>query len=376
MIFLPLLQSARKAFTDRFYFFLKGFYIRVMKKKLLSVVLFSFALASCHVGRFFIWNFADISDYKKFPHQPVNKGTNPYQFITVGENKSLKLPTDVTRKKKHYAFDNALAASGTAAFLIIRNDSLLYEKYFNNFHQESIVPSFSAAKSFVSALVGIAVDEGKIKNVQDPITNYLTELDKNKFGAITIEQVLDMQSGIRFNENYMNPFADVGKYYYGRNLRKYITKLKIKEPPGRHFDYLSVNTQLLGMIVERATGQPLNEYLQEKIWKPLGMEFDASWSVDSRKHKEVKAFCCLNARARDFARFGRLFLNNGNWDGRQIISQQWVNASTTFDKAKNGFKYSYQWWHNVNYAIRSDTVKVTGLFEDLKVRQQMVRCLM
>jgi CubicO group peptidase (beta-lactamase class C family) len=249
------------------------------------------------------------------------------------------------------------------AFLIIRNDSILYEKYFNGRNEESFVPSFSAAKSFVSALVGIAIGEGKIKNVDQSITDYLPELLKadERFSKITIKDLLNMRSGILFTESYLNPFGNVAKSYYGRNLLAQMNILKIKEDPDKRFDYVSMNTQLLSFIVERATGKKLPDYLDEKIWQPLGMEYDATWSIDSKKHKEAKAFCGLNARARDFAKFGRLYLNKGNWNGKQIVPEDWVDASTTVNKTTQNFFYTYQWWHNVERKNLSDTINKNGI---------------
>jgi len=313
---------------------------------LLFPVLF---FSSCHVVRFFVWNFADIHDYKKFPKNSISKPVNPFLFKEANGNTALQIPKEITIKGEKYSFDEMLKKTKTVAFLIIRNDSMLYEKYLYNYDKSSVVPSFSSAKSFVSALAGIAIDEGYIKDVNEPITNYLPELDKNKFGNITIEDVLDMQSGIKYNEGYYNPFGDVAKYYYGTNIKKYIKKLKIKEAPGKTFEYISVNTELLGLIIEHATGKHLYQYLEEKIWKNTGMEYDASWSIDSRKNQTEKAFCCINARARDFAKFGRLYLHNGNWNGKQIISEKWVKQSTQFATEKNGYIYSYQWWHNPKY---------------------------
>lgn len=306
--------------------------------------------SSCHVGRFFYYNFADIRDYKKFPVHPVARGNTAFHFTPAVNKKNdssiIRLPSKITVKNKDYTFEQYLERTGTVAFLVIRNDSLYYEHYFHNYNQNSIVPSFSVAKSFVSALVGIAISEGYIKSVQEPVTRYLTELDTAVFGNITIEHLLDMQSGLAFNEGYYNPFGDVARYYYGTNLKKYVFRIKVKEAPGQHFEYISLNTQLLGMIVSRATGRPLAQYLQEKIWQPLEMESDASWSLDSKKGQTEKAFCCLNAIARDFAKFGRLYLNKGNWNGKQIIPEAWVRQSTTFDHPKNAMMYSYQWWHN------------------------------
>ncbi len=305
----------------------------------------SLALSSCHVGRFFVWNFADHRDYKKFHAQNIQKSAAPFRFIEAQNTNSLRLPTEINNKGKKITFEELLDKEGTLAFMVIRNDSVLYEKYFSGYNQENIIPSFSVAKSFTSALVGIAVAEGHIKSVQEPITNYLTDLDKAKFGNITIEHALDMRTGIKYKEQYFNPFGDIAKYYYGRNLKKYIRKQGIRTEPDKDFEYISLNTQLLGLIVEKAVGKPLGAYLQEKLWQPLGMEYDATWSIDSKKHNTVKAFCCLNARARDFAKFGRLYLRKGDWEGKQLLPADWVRKSTTFDKPKNGYVYTYQWWH-------------------------------
>lgn len=304
--------------------------------------------ASCHVGRFFIYNFADIGDYKKFPVHNIAKSGETFHFSAPGpaDTLSVRLPKEVTVKNNTWSFDRYLEQTGTVAFLVIRHDSIYYEKYFDGYHQASIIPSFSVAKSFVSALVGIAINEGYIKGVDEPFVHYFPELDSVRFGKITIRHLLDMQSGLAFDEGYANPFGDVAKYYYGRRLERYIRKIRISEAPGQRFRYISLNTQLLGMIVSRATGRPLAAYLQEKIWEPLGMESDASWSIDSRKGQTEKAFCCLNAIARDFAKFGRLYLQGGRWHGRQLVPESWVKESTRGTREKNNMIYSYQWWHN------------------------------
>lgn len=318
-------------------------------------------ISSCHVGRFFIWNFADIRDYKKFPSQEVANSATPFHF-EYGDSKSLRLPKYIYTKNDSLPFEERIEKDGTVAFLVIRNDSVLYEKYFNNYDSSNIVPSFSAAKSFVSALIGIAIDEGKIKSIHDPITDYIPELKDPGYKKITIEHLLQMRSGIKFNESYVNPFGDAAKYYYGRDLHKYLIKQPIESAPDGEFNYLSINTQLLGWIVERATGKPLYTYLEEKIWKPLGMESPASWSVDSKKHNAAKAFCCLNARAIDFAKFGRLYLNKGNWNGQQIISEAWVDSSVTLKDYRNYYLYTYQWWHTRDFSVYRDSTQLTGTY--------------
>ena len=329
-----------------------------MTRKLSLFILIFIVFQSCHVGRFFIYNFANADDYKKFPKNELKKSGQPFYFTEPAQNNDLHLPKTFKRKKKEYDFQQLLQTTGTLAFIAIRNDSILYQWYRKDYDASSILTSFSMSKVYVSALVGIAIDEGLIKSTAEPITHYLTDLDPIKFGKITIQDLLDMRSGIKYNESYINPFGDIAKYYYGTNLKKYTRHLKVESEAGKDFRYISLNTQLLGMIVAKASGKSLTAYLEEKLWQPLGMEFDASWSTDSKKHKTEKAFCCINARAKDFAKLGRLYLNKGKWNGRQIISENWVDESVTFKTYKNYYLYSNQWWHTKNYYSLSDSLRI------------------
>lgn len=312
----------------------------------LSALFMTAMLSSCHIGRYFIYNFADVNDYRKFPFLPVNTQSPVFTFSQPSQNLAPALPSNFVKNPKIKDLPAFLKEHKTTSFLIIRNDSLIYEFYGDKRNKESINPSFSVAKAFVSALVGIAISEGLIKNTQEPITNYLKELTAPGFEKIRIEDLLNMRSGISFDETYINPFGQMPMYYYGLNLKRYVRKLKIKEPPDQHFQYISVNTLLLSMIIEKATGKKLSEYLTEKIWQPLGMEYPATLSIDSKKQQTIKAFCCLNARARDFAKFGRLYLNNGKWQGKQIVPESWVKHSTSVINDSHdarGFPYTYQW---------------------------------
>ena len=317
-------------------------------KYFLPVFILTLLAQSCHVGRYFYWNFADVRDYKKFPSVPVDKSDTPFHFQTGGEQRRIELPEKYQKKDKPQNLAKFLDDHKTLAFLVIRNDTILMEKYFSGYDESSVIPSFSVSKVFVSALTGTAIDEEAIGSVNDPVTNYLPELLNNdpRFADITIEHLLNMRSGIRFNEGYANPFADMAKYYYGRHLKKYISKLRIERPPGEVYKYISVNTLLLAMIIENATGRQLNEYLSEKIWQPLGMEFDATWSTDRAKDGQIKAFCCINARARDFAKFGRLYVNGGKWNGKQVVPEDWVDKSLFIandSRDSQGYPYHYQW---------------------------------
>ncbi|MEY4835285.1 MAG: hypothetical protein RI980_1400 [Bacteroidota bacterium] len=305
----------------------------------LLIIIASTLLISCQLGRFVFYNFADIKDHKKFQSRPLTADTLPFHFQSTNKGKYPKHLNDIP-------FDKYLEENKTVAFLIIKNDTIQYEKYFKGYDKESIVPSFSMAKSVTSILIGCAIDEGLIKSVNDPITNYIPELKKNGFAKVTIKHLLQMTSGIKFNESYVNPFGDAASFYYGLNLRKEIRKMKLKSDPGKKFEYMSGNTQLLGLVLERSLKEKtITSYLQEKIWTPLEMEYDASWSIDRKKNGLEKTFCCLNARARDFAKIGRLYKNKGIWNGKQIVSQKWVEESTKLDTSEGSASfYQYQWW--------------------------------
>jgi CubicO group peptidase (beta-lactamase class C family) len=311
----------------------------------LTLLLTCLFLSSCHVGRYLWWNFADIRDGERFPSLPVASGDEMQPLIDGSNNLTFEVPEKFNPESKWKDFDHFLERHHTVAFIVMRDDTVLYEKYFHGFDDSTQLPSFSISKVMVSALTGIAIDEGFICSTEQPITFFMTGL-RPEFDIITIEDLLNMRSGIRFSENYWNPFAGIAKYYYGTNLLRYSRRLKIRHAPDQEYDYIGVNTFLLGQVIEQATSQNLSSYLEQKIWIPLGMESGASWSIDHPRNQNIKSFCCINAVARDFARFGRLYLNKGNWDGNQIISEDWVTASTSImndSRDSQGYPYTYHW---------------------------------
>jgi CubicO group peptidase (beta-lactamase class C family) len=267
------------------------------------------------------------------------------------------------------SFEAFLKSSQTTSFIVIKDDAILYEGYFNGYNRDSIVTSFSMAKSVTSALIGIAIDEGRIESVDDPIVYYLPELRGKGLDGVTIRHLLLMASGIRYVSDdeisgpaQLSPFSDDGLSYNYPNLRSQaLAVVPDGNQPGTEFNYNNYNPTLLGIILERTTHMPVAQYLQQKIWVPLGMEYPASWSLDSQASGFEATLCCLNGRAIDFAKFGYLFLNHGNWNGQQIISEPWVKASTSPDPNPNGqipwrantwfsdwpaagAYYKYQWW--------------------------------
>ena len=320
-----------------------------MKKSIKIIALFAIVtlISGCKIGRYLWYNFSNITDYKIFPSRPLHGSTEPFRFVDAQNNSSIDnrlMITDHAGVKTN--FKTFLDESPTVAFLIIRNDSLLYENYLHDYDTSSIVASFSMAKSYISALIGIAIGEGKIKSENESVVNYLPELkDKYNWNNVTIHHLLQMASGVKFSEGYSSPFSGAAAFYYGRTLRKSIANLKTEKDPMQGFEYKSVNTEILGLIIERATGKSVTAYLDEKIWQPLQMEYDATWSIDKKNNGLEKAFCCINARARDFAKFGRLYLNDGNWDGKTIVPNDWVKKCTSPNEEKGGAEfYNRQWW--------------------------------
>jgi len=204
------------------------------------------------------------------------------------------------------------------------------------------------AKSFVSLLVGIAIDDGLITSVNDPVSKYIPEFYNKKYN-ITIRDLLTMGSGLAWNESYYNPFSVTTKAYYGNSLNKLVIDAKTTEPPAKRFEYITANPQLLSIILQKVTNKTLSEYASEKLWKPLGTKNDASWSLD-RKNGVEKSFCCFNSNVRDFARIGQLILNKGSWNGQQIVSEKYIKESLMpafylVDKENEPVDfYGYQWW--------------------------------
>ncbi|MCH8317533.1 MAG: serine hydrolase [Bacteroidetes bacterium] len=325
------------------------------------LLIISTMIPSCYVVKTIYYNLADIKDYKKFRYHTIEAQKPYFNFAAGNREREFNLSLEELKAFGNGKFpftikaedlsqgglplEKLLNSTKTVAFLIIKNDTILYEKYFHKYDEASVTTSFSMAKSFTSALIGIAISEGFIQNINQPITDYIPELKDKGFEKIKIKNLLQMTSGIKFTENYYNPFSNVDKLYYGNNILKIITHLKIDKQPGKEYRYISINSQLLGLILQRATGKNISEYLQEKIWIPLGMEYDATWSIDSKKNGMEKTYCCLNARARDFAKFGRLYLNKGNWNGKQIISREWIKESTKIDTTNGSRRnYQYGWW--------------------------------
>jgi CubicO group peptidase (beta-lactamase class C family) len=303
------------------------------------------SIFSSYLARYIFWNSVDINDYKVFQSREIQNSSPVFHFSSAGNENELEpnLPA-VLKRSPDETLSRFLIRNGTTAFLIIKNDSLLLERYYNGYQQNSICTSFSIAKSFASALVGIAIHEKLINSLDDPISNYIPEASAPFWQAISIRHLISMSSGLKYRSGRFLPWDDEPLTYYSPNLRQLALSARKVEAPGTCFRYNNYNLILLGMVLERATGSHVSSYLQEKIWKPLGMEYPASWSLDSEHSGMEKMESGLNARAIDFAKFGRLYFRRGDWDGKQLIPENWIVESTTIDPDAKWTNYKYLWW--------------------------------
>jgi CubicO group peptidase (beta-lactamase class C family) len=314
------------------------------------------------------WGDSTQRDYVLFAERPVGNAPTVFRFQ---QNPSPELFQTIEYssegQRKQADWEEFLQSTNTVSFIVLKDDAILYEGYFNGYNRDSIVTSFSVAKSLTSALVGIAIDEGYLGDVDDLVVEYLPELKGRGFAELSLRHLLNMSSGIRYLHDdevgllgELTQFTDEGLSYSFPNLRNLALQIKPDGgQPGAEFNYNNYHLLLLGIILERTTGRPVAEYLQEKIWQPLGMEYSASWSLDSEESGFELMQSGINARAIDFAKFGRLFLNSGDWNGAQIISKAWVRESTSPDpndnrlwrsdaewKEANGY-YKYLWWGRI-----------------------------
>jgi CubicO group peptidase (beta-lactamase class C family) len=308
---------------------------------IIAVCLVTILIGGCTCGKIIRHRSAGIEDYGIFPYRELKAGTAPFAFVGA-DSLTAEGVFPVYRQAR---LDEILERNDTVAFLVIRQDTLLLERYYHGHADTALSLSFSMSKSLLSILVGCAVDDGHIESVSQPVTDYVPELRANGFDEVTLRHLLQMTSGMAYTEDE-NPFGQQARFYYGDNLEEMLLELKLEHTPGRYFEYKSGENQLLGLILSRALpSMTITEYTQARIWEPLGMEYDGLWSVDHEPGGLEKTFCCLAARAIDYAKIGRLYLNGGNWNGQQIVSSDWVRESTRLDITDgSSAEYQYQWW--------------------------------
>lgn len=276
---------------------------------------------------------AYLEDYKKFDNRVVKNGTpqpwpNHKNYNAVTATQTL---------------DSINKTNETVAYVIIKNDSIWYENYYDGFNENSKTNSFSMAKSYVSGLLGKALMEGYIKSLDQPVSDFLPTFNEGLAAKMTVGDLSSMASGTNWDEKYYSPLSITTRAYFDDDLEKVMLGLKVVTTPGEAFKYASGDTQMLAMVIEKATGKKLYNYLAESFWKPLGSENATLWQVDSKDHDLVKAYCCIASNAKDFARFGKLYKDHGKWNGQQILDSAFV-AKSVKPVHPNGAMYGYGWW--------------------------------
>jgi CubicO group peptidase (beta-lactamase class C family) len=308
-----------------------------------GILVIAFFMLPDYAQKALIYLKPGIEDYPIFENRTVDAGIGQ-EWLVDPKVEQLKIDDETLAKIEEFE---------PIAFLVIKDERIIFEKYWEEYGPESLSNSFSMAKSIVGLLVGAAIDDGFIISVDQPVSDYIPEFKNEKNRNLKIKDVLTMSSGLNWDESYGSLFSTTTEAYYGKDIKNLIYGLEVIEKPGVSFKYLSGNTQLLAMVVEAATGKKISEYVSEKFWIPMGAENDALWCLDDVNGME-KAYCCFNSNARDFARWGQLILNNGTWKNDTLISADYVQASTRpadlVDETGNKIRYyGYQWWiHDAN----------------------------
>jgi len=250
-----------------------------------------------------------IYDSVVFPTRKANKSqfTSPWSFAEDQEK--------LTQDEKDF-----LSQIKTTSFLVVKDGKIIHESYYGKHTENTKSNTFSAAKSFIGLMIGIAIDQGHIDSFDDPITDYLPFSIPND-SLVTIRHLLTMSSGLNWVESGANPLSHNAEAYYGSDLPEIMSSVSFDGKPGKEFVYKSGNSQLLGIILENAVGMTATEFLELQVWSKINTENDLLWSLDHEGGME-KSFCCIYGTSRDYAKIGQLILNEGNWNGKQIISKE------------------------------------------------------
>ena len=313
----------------------KGFKWAIGIMIFLIFLVYTFQVEYIFKGIRTVWltgnNTAFISDYKYFDNREII-ASNPQpwlihkQYNQIEASKKLK---EINKKRK------------TKSFLVIKNDRIVFEKYYDGYSDSAISNSFSVTKSIVVSMLWKAIMLGHIKGIDQPVSDFFDEYKVGLASKLTVGNLASMSSGMDWSEEYYTPINITADFT--KDLRPVILNRKIVNEPGKSFKYLSGDTQLLGMVIEKATNSTLSDFLEKHFWNPMGAENNALWQIDSKENGMEKSYCCFSATARDFARFGKLYINKGMWEKTKILDSVYVNLSLkpVFEKSPY---YGYGWW--------------------------------
>lgn len=276
---------------------------------------------------------AFLKDYVEFDNRTIPKSQIVQPWALAADYNSVPVTAELEKWHKKL---------GTVAYLIIKNDSIWSESYYDDYDQNSKSNSFSMAKSIVSASLGKAIMQGKIKSLDQKVSDFFPQFKSGKSANMTVGDLSSMASGLDWDESYYSPFSVTTRAYFDDDLPSVILGQKAVEYPGKAYKYLSGNTQLLAMCIEKATGKSLADYVAQNFWNPMGAENEALWQTD-HAGGIVKAYCCFASNARDFARFGRLYKQHGKWNGQQLLDSAFISKSTK-PRFEASPEYGYGWW--------------------------------
>ncbi|MDR2810303.1 MAG: beta-lactamase family protein [Tannerellaceae bacterium] len=318
-------------------------------KKILCVILALLCLAGGFLmlpGNYYLRQtvihlFPKIDQYPIFENRTVEAGS-PLPWEKAEKYGALSIPEEDQPLFRQY---------GTVAYVVIKDGKLLFESYWDDYSPQSLSNSFSMAKSIVSLAVGCAIEDGFIRGIDQPVSDFFPQFGAYDGKILTLRHLLTMSAGVDFDESYSSPFSPTTKLYYGNDLHSIAFGMKQIEKPGVHFNYQSGVSQLLAYVVEKATGERISHYVSRKLWTPMHAEENALWSLDKAGGME-KAYCCFNTNAGDFARFGQLILNKGQWDGRQLVPEAYLQEAIRPDTTLTDIqyqevnrRYGLQFWH-------------------------------
>ncbi|MEH0008258.1 MAG: serine hydrolase [Flavobacteriales bacterium] len=275
---------------------------------------------------------AKLDDYKFFSNRVIFAAA-PQPWAQSENYNRYELPDDFRKYLEKYK---------TIAYLVVKGGKIEYEEYWDGYGDKRLSNSFSVAKTLVTLLLGKAIESGYIKGLDQKVGDFFPQFRRGLASELTVGDLSNMRTGLKWDENYYAPFTAMSKAYYDSGLDSLMLGLKVVEKPGQRFDYVSCATQLLAMVIRKASGQNLSSYLSENFWKPLGMNGDGLWSLDRAGGVE-KAFCCVNTTARNLAKFGRLLLQKGSWNGSQLVDRSFV-AQMIHPAAADSPQYGYGLW--------------------------------
>ena len=302
---------------------------------------------------------AGLEDYIYFDSREIQKSDSPQQWALHADYNLVPATSKLQKLHQDYK---------TVAFLVIKNDSIWHEQYYEGFEKDSKTNSFSMVKTIVAACLAKAIEEGDIEGFDQKAKDFIPWLKGPYADALTVGNLATMSSGLKWKEDYENLLTITPRTYISRDIVSIMKTLPIEAVPGERFVYQSGSTQLLSLVLTAATGETISDLVRRYFWNPLGAHADANWRLDSAENGVEKSYCCFNSNARDFARFAALFKNGGLWNNNQLISADYVQKSIT-PQFENGQDYGYGWWLGSHmrkryYSMRGHNGQYTIVFPD------------